>query len=124
MAMGLLDKLALWLVCVYGGFGSNDFVTKMQPFLMDGHYRTNVISGVGHPRSDSVVPLVLRMVCCAMAGASTLYYRSLRTASTLLRMGNILGRPYCYFISYASITYIYLYHLHDKLSFHNFAYIL
>jgi hypothetical protein len=30
---------------------------------MDGHYRAGVISGVGHPRSDSVVQLVLRMVC-------------------------------------------------------------
>jgi hypothetical protein len=30
--------------------------------LTGGHYKMNVISGVGHPRSDSVVPLVLRMV--------------------------------------------------------------
>jgi hypothetical protein len=30
--------------------------------LTGGHYRMNVIRGVGHPRSDSVVPLVLRMV--------------------------------------------------------------
>jgi hypothetical protein len=30
--------------------------------LMDDHYRTNIISGVGHPRSDSVVQLVLCMV--------------------------------------------------------------
>jgi hypothetical protein len=29
---------------------------------MGGHYRTNIISNVGHPRSDSVVPLVLCMV--------------------------------------------------------------
>jgi hypothetical protein len=33
-------------VCMYGGFGSNGFVTKMQSFPMDGHYRTNIISGV------------------------------------------------------------------------------
>jgi hypothetical protein len=32
--------------------------------LMDGHYRTDIISGVGHLRSDSVVPLVLCMVAC------------------------------------------------------------
>jgi hypothetical protein len=80
-------------VCVGGGggvgFGSNGFVTKMQPLLMDGHYRTNVISGVGHPRSDSVIPLVLHTVYYAMAGAPTLYYRSIETASTLLRIGNI-----------------------------------
>jgi hypothetical protein len=78
-----------------GGFESNDFLTKMQPFLMDGHYRTDIISGVGYPRSDSVVPLVLRIVCCAMAKTPALYYRSLGIVSTLLRMGNILGRPYC-----------------------------
>jgi hypothetical protein len=30
-----------------------------------------------------------------MAGALTLYYRSLEITSTLLRRGNILGRPYC-----------------------------
>jgi hypothetical protein len=82
-------------VCGGGGFGSNDFLTKMQPFLMDGHYRTDIISGVGYPRSDSVVPLVLRIVCCAMARTPALYYRSLGIMSTLLRMVNILGRPYC-----------------------------
>jgi hypothetical protein len=51
--------------------------------------------GVGHSRSDSIVPLMLHMVCCAMAGALALYYRSLGTTSTLLRRGNISGRPYC-----------------------------
>ena len=66
----------------------------MQPFPMDGHYRTDVISSVGHPRSDSVVFLVLRMVCFrAMVRALALYYRCLGTASTLLRRGNISGRP-------------------------------
>jgi hypothetical protein len=83
-------------VCVGGGgFGSNGFVTKMQSFPMDGHYRTNIISGVGHLKSNSVMPLVLRTVCCVMVGAPALYYRSIKTASTLLRRGNILGRPYC-----------------------------
>jgi hypothetical protein len=56
--------------------------------------RTSLV-GVGHSGSDPIVPLVLRTVCCAMAGALALYYRSLGTASTLLRMGNISGRPYC-----------------------------
>jgi hypothetical protein len=82
------------VVCVWGGFGSNGFVIKMQPFPMDGHYRTDIISSVGHPRSDSVVPLVLHTVCYAMAEAPTLYYRSLVTASTLLKRVNISGRPY------------------------------
>jgi hypothetical protein len=96
IAMGLLYVLA-YGQCVCGGgcFGSNDFVTKMQPFPMDGYYRMNVISGVGSQRSDSVVLLMLRTVCCAVAGLPALYYRSLGTASTLLRMGNILGRLYC-----------------------------
>jgi hypothetical protein len=52
-------------VCVWGGgggFESNGFVTKMQPFPIDGHYRMDIISSVSHPRSDSVVPLVLRTV--------------------------------------------------------------
>jgi hypothetical protein len=51
--------------------------------------------GVGHSGSDSIVPLMLRTVCYAMVGALTLYYRSLGIASTLLRKGNILDRPYC-----------------------------
>jgi hypothetical protein len=52
-------------VCVlYRGFGSNGFVTKVQPFPMDGHYKMDIISGVGHPRLDSVMPLVLCMVTC------------------------------------------------------------
>jgi hypothetical protein len=78
-----------------GGFGSNGFVIKMQPFPVDGHYKMDVISGVGHPRSDSVVPLVLRMVCYIMARAPALYFKSLRITLILLRMGNISGRPYC-----------------------------
>jgi hypothetical protein len=42
----------------------------IQSFPMDGHYRTNVNSGVGHLRLDSIVLLVLRMVRCAMVRAS------------------------------------------------------
>jgi hypothetical protein len=45
-----------------GGFGSNAFVTKTQSFLMDGHYKIDVINGVGYLRLDSVVPLVLHTV--------------------------------------------------------------
>jgi hypothetical protein len=56
--------------------------------------RTSLVD-VGHSGSDPILPLVLRTVCCAVAGALTLYYRSLEIASTLLRRGNILGRPYC-----------------------------
>jgi hypothetical protein len=88
MAMNLLYRLALWSMCVCvgggGGFGSNGFVTKMQPFPMDGHYRIDVISGVDHPRLNSTVLLMLRTVCYAMTRAPALYYRSLETTSTLL----------------------------------------
>jgi hypothetical protein len=31
---------------------------------MDGHYMTYIISDVGHPKSDSVVPLMLCTVAC------------------------------------------------------------
>jgi hypothetical protein len=49
--------------------------------------------GVGHSRSDSIVPIMLRTICCAMAGVLALYYRSLGIAPTLLRRDNISGRP-------------------------------
>jgi hypothetical protein len=48
--------------------------------------------GVSYSRSDSIVSLMLCTVCCAMARALALYYRSLGIASTLLRRDNILGR--------------------------------
>jgi hypothetical protein len=92
---GLTIQVNFMVKCVCGGFGSNDFVIKMQSFPIDGHYRMNVISGVGHPRSDSVVLLVLCMVCCTMIGTLALYYRSLWIVLTLLRRDNISGRPYC-----------------------------
>jgi hypothetical protein len=92
---GLTIQVNFMVKCVCVGFGSNGFVTKTQSFPMDGHYRMNVISGVGHPRSDLVVPLVLRTIYCVMVGTLTLYYRSLGTALTLLRMDNISNIPYC-----------------------------
>jgi hypothetical protein len=49
-------------VC-YMGLGSNGcFMISIT--LMGGQYRMNIISGVGHPRSNSVVPLVLCTVAC------------------------------------------------------------
>jgi hypothetical protein len=39
------------------------------------------------------VPLMLCTVCCIMAGALILYYRSLGIASTLLRRDNNSGKP-------------------------------
>ena len=102
--------------CVCGSFGSNSFVTKMQQFPMVGHYKTDVISSVGHLRSNSVVLLVLHTVCCAMVVALPLYYRSIGTASTLLRNGNISSRLYCWTMTitlyiYIYITYMINYHL-------------
>jgi hypothetical protein len=37
---------------------------------MGGHYKMDIISGVGHLRSDSVVSLVLCMVACNGCGTS------------------------------------------------------
>jgi hypothetical protein len=62
--------------------------------------------GVGHSRLDSIVPLMLRMVCCATAGALALYYRSFRIASTLLRRGNISGRPCMRVMTYNALAFL------------------
>jgi hypothetical protein len=61
--------------------------------------------GVGYSRLDSIVPLMLRMVCYAMARALILYYRSLETSSTLLRRGNILGRPCMRVMTYTTLDF-------------------
>jgi hypothetical protein len=51
-----------------GGFRSNGFVTKAQLFPIDGHYRTNIICGVGHLRLDLIMSLVLHMVVVQYPG--------------------------------------------------------
>jgi hypothetical protein len=61
--------------------------------------------GVGHSGSDSIVPLMLRTICCTMAGALALYYRSLGIASTLLRRGKISGRPYMGVMTYKALAF-------------------
>jgi hypothetical protein len=66
--------------------------------------RTSLVS-VGHSRLDSIMPLMLRTVCYVMARALALYYRSLGTASTLLRMGNISGRPYMRVMTYKTLAF-------------------
>ena len=45
---------------LYGPWIQWLFVTSAT--LMGGHYRTYITSGVGHPRSNSIVLLVLCMV--------------------------------------------------------------
>ena len=68
--------------------------------------RTSLV-GVGHLGSDPIVPLMLRTVCfCAMAGALALYYRSLGIASTLLRRGKILGKPYMRVMTYNTLFFL------------------
>jgi hypothetical protein len=112
-AMGLLYKLRIMVKCVwYTGlwihwfrdFGAtipNGSITIGQTSLV----------GVGHSRSDSIVPLMLYTVCYTMAGALALYYRSLRTAPTLLRMDNISGRPYMGVMTYKTLAFSTLKHL-------------
>jgi hypothetical protein len=96
MAMGLLYMLALRSNVCYTGFWIHWFrdpgATIPNGSITIG--RTS-LGCVGHSRSDSIVPLILRIVCCAMAGVLALYYRSLGTASILLRMDNISDRPHC-----------------------------
>ena len=54
-----------------------------------------LLVNMSHSGSDLIMTLMLRTVYFhAMAGALALYYRSHGTASTLLRMGKISGRPY------------------------------
>ena len=60
--MSLLYRLSNMVKCVfYMGIRSNGcFVTNAA--LMDDHYMANIISYVGHPRSNLVMPLMLCMV--------------------------------------------------------------
>jgi hypothetical protein len=93
--MGLLYKLRIMVKCVcYMGLWIHWYrdlnVTIPNGLVNIG--RTSLFA-VGHSRLDSIVPLMLCAVCYAMVGALALYYRSLRIASTLLRRGNISGRP-------------------------------
>jgi hypothetical protein len=59
-----------------------------------------LLVGMGHLRSDLILPLMLHTVCCVMAEALVLYYRSLGIVPTPLRMGNISGRPCMGVMSY------------------------
>jgi hypothetical protein len=79
--------MGLWIhwFCDHGAIIPNGSVITGQTSLV----------GVGYSRLDSIMPLMLCTICCPMVGALVLYYRSLETVSTLLRMGNISGRPYC-----------------------------
>jgi hypothetical protein len=49
------------------GFGFNGYFIA-NTALTSNHYRTNIISGVGYSRSDSIVSLVLCMVAYNIRG--------------------------------------------------------
>jgi hypothetical protein len=49
--------------------------------LMGSHYRTDIISSVGHPRSDSVVLLMLSTVVCNIWGIGIILQVSLDSAN-------------------------------------------
>jgi hypothetical protein len=85
--------------------------------------RTSLV-GMGHSRSNSIVPLMLRTVCCVMTRALALYYRSLGTIPIMLRMGNISGRPCMRVITYNALAFFALkqlgnYHQFYTISFQN-----
>ena len=76
--------------------------------------------GVG---SDHAVNVTYVMFC-AITGTLALYYRSLRTASTLLRRGKISGRPYMGVMTYNALAFSSLkqlgnYHRSYTISFEN-----
>jgi hypothetical protein len=87
----------LWSMC-YGGFWIHWFcgpgATIPNGSVIIG--RTSLV-GVGHSRSDSI--------CCIMVGALALYYRSLETGPTLLKMGNISGRPCMGVMTYNALAF-------------------
>jgi hypothetical protein len=65
---GLIIRVNFIVKCVCVGFGSIGFMTKMQPFPIDGHYRMDIISGVGYPKSDLIMSLVLCMIAVQWLG--------------------------------------------------------
>jgi hypothetical protein len=66
----LIIQINFMVKCVYMNFGSSGFMTRCNHSLMNGHYRTYIISSVGHPRLDSVMPLMLYTVVYNIWGTS------------------------------------------------------
>jgi hypothetical protein len=67
---GLTIHVNFMVKCVcYRGLGSNGCVV-VGVALTGGHYRTDIISGVSYPRSESGVPLVLCTVTYNIRGTS------------------------------------------------------
>ena len=106
--MGLLYKLRIMVKCVrYIGAWIHWF-RDLGATIPNGSItiRQTSLVGVGHSRSNSIVPLMLCTVCCAMAEALALYYKSLGIASTLLRRSNISGRPYMGVMTYNALVFL------------------
>jgi hypothetical protein len=67
---------------------------------------TDIISGVGRPRSDSVVPLVLCMVACN--GWSTgIVLQVPRDSTNLAEKGYISSKPYMRVMTYKALVFLY-----------------
>jgi hypothetical protein len=106
--MGLLYKLCIMVKCVCYTRWWIHWFHDLDATIPNGSVitgRTSLV-GVGHSGSDPIILLMLRMVCCTMAGALALYYRSLGTASTLLRMGNNSGRPCTGVMTYKALVFL------------------
>jgi hypothetical protein len=105
--MSLLYKLRIMVKCVcYTGLWIHWF-RDLGATIPNGSViigRTPLVS-VGHSRSDSIVSLMLRTICYATARALALYYRSFETAPTLLRRGNISGRPCMGVMTYKALDF-------------------
>jgi hypothetical protein len=82
------------------------WLRDLDTIILNGSVTTGHTSliGLGHSRLDSIMPLMLRTICYAMAGALTLYYRSLGIASTLLR-SNISDRPCMEVMTYKALYF-------------------
>jgi hypothetical protein len=97
----------LWSnVCVIWGLWIHWF-RDLDATIFNGSVTTGQTSlvGVGHSGLDPIMPLILRMVRYAIARALALYYKSLGTTSTLLRRGNISGRPCMGVMTYKTLSF-------------------
>jgi hypothetical protein len=114
----------LWSKCVYYTGLWIHWFRDLDTTIPNGLVTLGRMSlvGVGHSGSDSIVLLMLCTVCCTMAGALALYYKSLRTASTLLRMGNISGRPYIVVMTYKVLAFSALKRLDNYCRFYTISF--
>ena len=111
---GLTIYVSFTVKCVhYTGLGSNGcFVAGAT--LMGDHYRMDIISGVGHPRSDSVMLLVLCVVACNGWGTG-IELQVPRIALTLLRRGNISIGPY-YWTMFLTLFHMHILYIYITLN--------